>query len=33
MKFPIESESFFVEDVAARAEQIEFEEPQYKTAA
>ena len=30
---PIEPESFFVEDVAPQAEQIEFQEPQEKTAA
>jgi hypothetical protein len=33
VNFPIEPDSFFVEDIAARAEQIEFEEPQNKTAA
>ena len=33
VRFPIEPESFFVEDIAARAEQIEFEVPQNKTAA
>ena len=33
LKFPSEPESFYVEDVAAQAEQIEFEEPQEKTAA
>ena len=32
VKFPIEPESFFVEDVAAQGGQIEFEEPQ-KTVA
>jgi hypothetical protein len=31
--FTIEPDSFFVEDIAARAEQIECEEPQKKTAA
>ena len=33
LKFPIEPESFFVEDVAPQAEQIEFQEPQKRTAA
>jgi len=33
VRFPIEPETFFVEDIATRAEQIEFEEPQKKTAA
>jgi hypothetical protein len=33
LKFPIKPESFFVEDAAAQAEQIEFQEPQKKTAA
>ena len=33
VKFPIEPESFFVEDIAAQVGQIECEEPQKKTAA
>jgi hypothetical protein len=33
LKFPIEPESFFVEDIAPQAEQIEFAEPQKRTAA
>jgi hypothetical protein len=33
LKFPIKPESFFVEDAAPQAEQIEFEEPQKKRAA
>jgi hypothetical protein len=33
LKFPIEPESFFVEDIAVQGGQIECEEPQEKTAA
>jgi predicted DNA-binding transcriptional regulator YafY len=33
VKFPIEPESFFVEDIAAQGGQIECEQPQEKTAA